>query len=312
MITPKYLQNLGEALSKDYIEANVPLTEGLEKIARELTLNEHQIQRVAEAANVDTYLHFLKTASADKRYIKFPLADAKEVTHSLKKEASYTQTNLAATEHEYMFDLTETFDLEKVAATSEELLTLDGDLKMSTNELKKLAEYDMYMSDLDLANSTFLATLESVEQSFNKLAALKKQYILSGEFSEQDVDLFLKTAAVTIDENYIEILEAAFNKDLPKESLHTSEIDKTTQLYKLAEELYTNIKLATGYAKHAENIAIQAKSCSIKPSLVKTAATLSHVDSEDHTFKQFLMTKIAEVVTDTAADAAKKGFFRRH
>ena len=94
MFTAHDLDSLGKKLSQDYIENKVELTESLAKIATAKSLNKHQISRVAEAANVESYLTLMKTA--EDKYINFPLADAQkayELSQGLEKEANSVVSN---------------------------------------------------------------------------------------------------------------------------------------------------------------------------------------------------------------------------
>ena len=77
MTNPSELQLLGQQLSEDFVLRKIPLTESLCKVAEERGLNKQQVYRVAETANVETYLKLIKTAS--DRYLVFPVADPFEV-----------------------------------------------------------------------------------------------------------------------------------------------------------------------------------------------------------------------------------------
>ena len=77
MINPSELKLLGQQVSEDFVMRKIPLTESLCKVAEEKGLNKQQVYRVAETANVETYLKLIKTAS--DRYLVFPVADPFEV-----------------------------------------------------------------------------------------------------------------------------------------------------------------------------------------------------------------------------------------
>jgi hypothetical protein len=91
MRNSKELELLGAEISKEYVENGVDLTESLRKQANNASLNQQQIKRVAECANVETYLKLAHLAKDG--YVEFPLADAKQVVDDLstvqKKEASH-------------------------------------------------------------------------------------------------------------------------------------------------------------------------------------------------------------------------------
>ena len=89
MFTAHDLDSLGKELSKDYIDHKIELTDNLAKMATAKSLNQHQTNRVAEAANIESYLMLMKTA--EDKYIDFPLADPKKafsIGQELEKEAS--------------------------------------------------------------------------------------------------------------------------------------------------------------------------------------------------------------------------------
>ena len=72
----KELEFIGLKLSSDYIQDNIDLTTNLEKQASIYTLNGQQIRRVAETANVETYLKLADLA--EDGYVEFALADAEK------------------------------------------------------------------------------------------------------------------------------------------------------------------------------------------------------------------------------------------
>ena len=88
MITQHDLDELGKQLSQDFVSDNNSLNDGLKKVATEKGLNREQLQRVAEAANTETYLQLMKTAQ--ENYVDFPLADYREVYEGISKTASDT------------------------------------------------------------------------------------------------------------------------------------------------------------------------------------------------------------------------------
>ena len=94
MFTAHDLDSLGKKLSQDYTEHKIELTDNLAKTATAQGLNQYQTSRVAEAANVESYLVLMKTA--EDKYIDFPLANAKkafELSQGLEKEASSVVSN---------------------------------------------------------------------------------------------------------------------------------------------------------------------------------------------------------------------------
>ena len=80
------LDNFGKRIASDFISDNVNMTSALHKVASTHGLNKQQINRVAETANVESYLSLMKTAN--DKYLSFPVADATLVNTSLTKKAN--------------------------------------------------------------------------------------------------------------------------------------------------------------------------------------------------------------------------------
>ena len=64
------LEDFGKIASSNLLDKSVSLNEGIQKIAGENSLNRQQINRVVEAANVETYISMMKTAEG--KYIMRP------------------------------------------------------------------------------------------------------------------------------------------------------------------------------------------------------------------------------------------------
>ena len=73
----KLFKELGKTAAKAFAESNMPLNTSIAKLATQHNLNANQISRVCEAANLDTYLN--KMASASDRRFEFELADAGKI-----------------------------------------------------------------------------------------------------------------------------------------------------------------------------------------------------------------------------------------
>ena len=63
------LDQLGKQISEGFVHDGVSLNEGLKKVANDSVLNREQLQRVAEAANTETYLSLMKTAKQNYVYL---------------------------------------------------------------------------------------------------------------------------------------------------------------------------------------------------------------------------------------------------
>lgn len=107
MVKPEQLEKIATQISNDYLERQIPLTDGLEKVSTMHGLNQNQVYRVAEAANVKTYLELMKTAQDDS-YIEFDIADPIQVIGSRpsqEKTASGYSDYLTAPKKDWAFEL---------------------------------------------------------------------------------------------------------------------------------------------------------------------------------------------------------------
>lgn len=85
-------RKLGDKASEQFLENGQPLNESIQKLANQENLNEHEVQRVVEHANVNSFLSQFKEAE-DKTEVIFDVAnpDAIDVpAESPGKEASVT------------------------------------------------------------------------------------------------------------------------------------------------------------------------------------------------------------------------------
>lgn len=105
MVKPEQLEKLGTQISKEYLEKQIPLTEGLEKVSTLHGLNQNQVHRVAETANVKTYLELMKTAQDDS-YIEFDIANPNDVIEQENdKTASNSSDYLEAPRKDWAYQL---------------------------------------------------------------------------------------------------------------------------------------------------------------------------------------------------------------
>jgi len=79
------LELLAKTAAKRYLLDGVPLNDSIRKIATENDLNQNQIERICEMANLSTH-QALWAKTAQKESVAFPLADAKMVVSVVKKE----------------------------------------------------------------------------------------------------------------------------------------------------------------------------------------------------------------------------------
>ena len=201
MIQPKELQKLGERISKDFLNREIPLTQGLEKVAHDNGLNPNQIDRVAETANIKTHLEFLKTAK-NEAYINFELADPTKVkTPLVVKEASSEEDYFTppVKDNEDFLKEASFYDYEEEEPVKDEK-TLYKEASIRRDHVDKL-------------NRDLLDLSASLERKFNPLYSLTKQAALSGIPVDHIQAAISKGTGEPLNEFYIKKLASHLEKD---------------------------------------------------------------------------------------------------
>lgn len=228
MVKPAELQQLGVKISQDFLEQNVPLTEGLSKVASLYGLNRNQVHRVAEVANVKTHLHMLKEAGADNAYIVFDVADPLSVTTVTKiKEAHYTDDYNTPPQRDSAYTDESIF---KVASFKE-------DSEKVESPAQKFKDSVALRSKIAALESRCLEGSIRLETRFAPLYALVKQAVLSGA-DKESITYIVKEAA-PLGDYVLEELNADLARDGIKleinegtlEKYASKEINTKSQLY---------------------------------------------------------------------------------
>jgi len=175
MLTSHDLDRLGKEISASYIEDDRPLTEALVKTASAHGLNRQQINRVAESANVETYLGLLKTSS--DKYVNFNLADSraaheKVADQPVTKEGAYADYDSEPTKDDVsVFDLYREYH-------GEDSFKKEASVGRTENEARK--EASQLLGTLEFLDDNMRESLACLETAFDKLAFYTKQELLSG------------------------------------------------------------------------------------------------------------------------------------
>jgi hypothetical protein len=251
MIPSTELQRLGEYISKRFIEDKVALNQSLEKVASEHMLNSDQTARVAEAANVETYLTLLK--ANDGGYISFPLADAAEI-----KTASFLE-GLDDASFDYTPEYLEFEELAKVAEVVDSL-------EYPRSQAEANASRWELVSNLEHASAEVGMIATDISTGINKLAYLVEQYKRGLGTSPTDLASVIKEASGDTYEVFQEMLL------LPPVSAG-KKVDQTTELYKLAETIAEKIQDGTEYYHYAARLESEALESEDK--MIKRAGVLS-------------------------------------
>lgn len=138
------LNDLGKQLATSYLQDDRNLTEHLQKVASDRGLTKPQVDRVAEVANVETYLNLMKTA--DDSYIEFDIADPTsiKVAKDIKKSATIVDDYEKAPEYEFSLESYFGSNLEEpkredTAAMRKHAQQLKGKIEFLNNRLAEAA-----------------------------------------------------------------------------------------------------------------------------------------------------------------------------
>lgn len=199
----QFYKKLGKTAADEFVKNNTPLTDSVTKLAKQHELNAHQIARVCESANLDTYVS--KMASADTRTQEFELADRDVVLDRLSIDAPV--------------------DTAKTAA-----VRLDGDINYFVKSASIKSGCDIYAPEYE-ASADFLNKLDrgdSSEDIFIKAASSSESI-----FAEHAK----KRAAIMTNQNKIKLAKkiTELNAELMVARIKlAAEIDEGVRLIKQA------------------------------------------------------------------------------
>lgn len=241
MVEPKELEKLGERISKDYVQKRTPLNEGLKKVASELGLNKQEVKRVAESANVNTYLALIKTA--EDKYLKFDLADANLAYEDIVKEGKSSMPTYDYELDTPSIEVSSIFDLYKKADKAfkaQEIIDNSSSVKNSNGDFSKKSSYLQGVTEY--LNDNFIQAQGEFTHNVESLEHLVKQAILEGT-TFNDVSNIIKTASECTGEALVELLNTRLSKDIKhidfnKQAEFSEAIpDSESRLFKLASEI---------------------------------------------------------------------------
>lgn len=213
------LTQLGKEVSSDYLNKNIDMTKSLEKLANQQGLNKNELSRVAEAANVETYLELIKKAS-DEKYIEFPVADYRiALKEDIEKEAEYAEDY-----NDITYDAPEFF---KVAGQTEE------DYKFLDSNSEHIKQAQRLTATVDYTNNIFEEEKLNLYRTFDKLAAMCKQHVLEGN-DYSDIDFIVKEAAQEYGDQLSNGIKSYLPDWIPFTKVANLKINKESKLYKEA------------------------------------------------------------------------------
>ena len=224
------LDIIGKQISDGFVHDGVSLNEGLHKVGSDQGLNREQLQRVAEAANTETYLSLMKTAK--ENYVDFPLADFKEVHDSMTKTASHDLVEIDDYDLDYESNtnspIDETGTFEKPASI-EKNASDDKKEAITARETMKYLDEAAYESIMD------------IETHYTNLEKHAQQSILS-DVPFNNIKEILKVASEVTHEPVVELLVERLSKyaphvDLTKEASIEGKPNPDSDLYKEAQAI---------------------------------------------------------------------------
>ena len=195
------LDQLGKQISEGFVHDGVSLNEGLKKVANDSVLNREQLQRVAEAANTETYLSLMKTAK--ENYVDFDLADFKEVHDSMTKTASseIVEVDDYDLEYEEVVNTNTDDGLEKIAS-------IEKTAAAAKNEAIEARETMKYLDE------AAYETLINIDNGYFDIEKIAKQLILQ-DVPLKNVTTVVKTASEYISDPISELLTTRLKEYAP-------------------------------------------------------------------------------------------------
>ena len=220
------LINIGKQLADEYVERGVDLTENLTKVANLQNFNIQQIKRVAETANVETYLKLANLA--EDGYVEFKLANADETSKVINKVA----TDIASTN----FDLWEDLPSRHIKE-AEDLFTLE---KKAEAKPLSFDEVAINLRDLNIAENNAIYNYYELQDKFNNVEYLVKQAMASGD-DFPEIKEVLKEASTEYNDLLINLLKDRLEdklptKDFKKEATSDHIINRDSEIFKAASE----------------------------------------------------------------------------
>lgn len=262
MKTSIELLQLGKQVSDDFVSNNVSMTESLVKLANTHSLNQHELHRVAESANIDAYLKLI--SKSEDKYLEFPLANAKEAfTQVTEKTATVSndtdEFSDLNTSGNFSFDLYKKFN--KVAMTSTNV--------MERNELNDYLSQAIRLKDTtQYIENNFYEESASLQQMVDKGYELIKQAFLQG-VTFSDLSNVISTAAPNMSEALIDLYKSNLAKesvifDLTKEAtFSTATVNSNNPIFILFKEVNTKgeyiQKIAEAYEEYVNEYNTIAK-----------------------------------------------------
>lgn len=201
------LLQLGKNIASAYLQNGDDLTESLTKVAVANSLTKEEISRVAEQANVETYLGLVN--KTPDHYVQFDLANA---TNSFYKAASILNVKVDTDTVDSYDDLPEqpfSFSMYKQKSSGTEILTKEASATvMIESEISDLKDR------INILQNEVLVKKAEISRDRDKSAEMMKQAILSG-INFNNITNLVKLAAPSLGEVIIEDFKKDFIAECP-------------------------------------------------------------------------------------------------
>lgn len=228
MIPSEQLIQMGKNLSSDFVQKNVNMTEELTKLAEAHGLNKEQLFRIAETANVESYLKLIDKTS--DKYLEFPIADAK-LAHDTYMQKTATEIPEKNEYEDLPIPGDFSFALYGKVAALEDTIDLSN---VNLNFAVRLLDTVSYIQNHWLDKSAEFTS--GVENIFDQ----SKQFILDNT-SFNDLKEIIKTAAPNIHEDLSDIYQQKLEKSRIKLNLektaNTKEVNTASKYFQDLEKL---------------------------------------------------------------------------
>ena len=231
MNNPYDLDKLGKDAAKEYVTNNVALNDTILKTAETHNLNQQQVNRVVESANVDAYLHLIK--AAEDNYVDFPLADSKSI---------YSRLTI---NEDSPSNVSDDYDTPPTKTASYDFFNVDYGFEKTANAKLRYGQLRKEAADIEgkckyiYDQSEF--TRADFHTNYDKLWSLTKQAVLQGENINNILDI-VKVASPTYHEYISHDFSEFMDETMPhiertKEASAEGIINPRSNLYNVAKEL---------------------------------------------------------------------------
>ena len=225
------LLQYGKEISESYVRDNTPLTQSLEKTAQVHGLNKQEMYRVAETANVETYLKVINRA--EDKYVEFPLANVEEAySNIMSKTASadkISEDDYADIQPRREFS----FSLYKAAAAED----LTKVAETAVNKAELFAKADHLNGTLAYLDNELMGEAVKLAKTYDTIYNTAKQILLGGENNFADIAEVVKSAGYAHSEGLLQNLEEDLKNimqtyDFTKKATYSGAVNTDSELYR--------------------------------------------------------------------------------